>query len=97
MVGGEGLVPVWFGPKQNEGGTYLEPLVVAVRGVPAQVDDAEGAAREAEDHGHGVVVAYSCNFRSVGINVGGDTMWVFPQYPAHDVNVVDRTVVEDST
>jgi hypothetical protein len=33
----------------------------------------------------------------VGVHMGCDTMRVFPQYPAHDVNIVDRAVVKDST
>lgn len=76
---------------------HLQPLIVAVRGTPAEVYYADRATGEAEHHGHRIVVAYCGYLWNVCVHMGRDTIRVFPQYPAHDVNVVDCAVVEDST
>lgn len=76
---------------------HLQSLIVAVRGISAEVDYADRPTAEAEYHSHRIVIAYRGYLWGVCVYMGGHTMRVFPQHPTHDIDVVNCAVVEDAT
>ena len=79
------------------GSKDLDALIVAVGSKSAQVDDSKSSGGKLQDNDDGVVVVHGLDLGDESLGGDIDLDRELASDPGHDVDVVDRAVVEDAT